>query len=338
MAEVGTPTGGESSLSNWVAPYVTDMLGKGWGQAEQPYTAYQGPLTAGPSALQQQAFSGIANLTVPGGGTYTPSTFTSGYTPPATPYAPGAFDAGSWNTGAATQYMNPYLSTALNPQLDEIRRQSDITRINDAGRLTQAGAYGGSRQAIMESELNRNMMGKMADVTGTGYRDAYDRALSAWQGDMGRGLQAQQMGEQSRQFGAGQSMSAADTAARYGLEANRMGEQSKQFGAGYGLDALTKAQGLTQDMLRAGEIQRGIESEGIMADMRQFEQERDYPYKMTQFMQSLLQGLPIAAQSYNYTEPSDFNQFMGGASGVATLIGELQKLYKPATTPATGGN
>ena len=46
-----------------------------------------------------------------------------------------------------------------------------------------------------------------------------------------------------------------------------------------------------------GAVQRGIESEGITADRLQFEEERDFPYKQVQYMQSLLQGLPIGAQT-----------------------------------------
>ena len=58
--------GTESNLSNWVGPYVTDMLGKGQALSETPYHAYQGPLTAGDSPLQAQAFNNASNLAVPG--------------------------------------------------------------------------------------------------------------------------------------------------------------------------------------------------------------------------------------------------------------------------------
>ena len=57
--------GTESALSTYAGPYVTEMLGRGQALATQPYQAYMGPLTAGTSALQDQAFQGIANLTVP---------------------------------------------------------------------------------------------------------------------------------------------------------------------------------------------------------------------------------------------------------------------------------
>lgn len=297
MSEIGTQTGGESALSNWAAPYVTDMLGKGWGLSETPYTAFQGPLTAGTSALQDKAFSGIASLTLPGGGTYDPTTFNSG----------------TWDTATMGKYMNPFIQGALNPQLDEARRQAEISRVNNAGRMTGAGSFGGSRQAIMESELDRNLQRNLSDITGTGYSNAFDRAMSAYNTDASRNLEAQ-----------------------------GMGEQSKQFGANFGLSALDANRSIMGDQLKAGDVQRGIESEGIMADIKQFEQERDYPFKMTQFMQSLLQGMPITAQNYSFVEPSTFQNVLGGVGGLLSLLERLQgntatPTPAPAPAAAAGG-
>ena len=77
----GQQTSTASTLSEWAGPFVTDMLGKVQAVTEQPYQAYEGPLTAGQSALQGQAFTGIGGLTVPTAqmnAGYTPSTFTAG--------------------------------------------------------------------------------------------------------------------------------------------------------------------------------------------------------------------------------------------------------------------
>ena len=54
-----------------------------------------------------------------------------------------------------------------------------------------------------------------------------------------------------------------------------------------------------RSLAELGAVQRGIESEGITADRLQFGEERDFPYKQVQYMQSLVQGLPIEAQSYS---------------------------------------
>jgi len=259
---VGQETGRESSLSNWAGPYVTSMLGKGAALSNENYQGYSGPLTAGQSNLQNQAFQGIAGLTVPTEqmGNYQPQSFTQ--------------------EGTAQQYMNPYVNAALQPQLDELRRQSEISRVQQAGRLTQAGAYGGSRQALADVELSRAMLANMANVTGQGYNQAYQQAQG--------------------QFNTEQ----------------QQGQQSQNFANQFGLQALA-------NQIQAGQIERNIEQEGITADRLQFEEERDFPYKQVQYQQSLLQGLPIAAQSYNYAQPSALSDFLSGSGGVYDLLGKV---------------
>jgi len=258
---VGLETGRESALSNWVGPYVTEMLGRGQALATEPYQAYTGPLTAGASNLQTQAFQGLAGLTIPTDkmGAFTPQTFTA---------------------DQAKNYMNPYIQSALDPQIAEMRRQAEIQRVADAGRLTKAGAYGGSRQAIMESEGNRALMDKLSTITGAGYKDAYDKAMQQFNVEQGRAQTAQ------------------DAANQYGLQA-------------------------LQKQTDVGGIERGITSEGIAADKAQFEAERDYPLKQVQYMQSLLQNLPLATQSYSYNQPSAISQAASQSGGLMDLYDRL---------------
>jgi hypothetical protein len=72
-----------------------------------------------------------------------------------------------------------------------------------------------------------------------------------------------------------------------------------------------------------GAVERGIESEGITADKLQFEEERDFPYKQVQYQQSLLQDLPITAQSYSYAQPSELSNLLGTAGGLQVLYDTL---------------
>lgn len=258
---VGLQTGTESSLSNWAGPYVTDMLGKGQALADAPYQAYTGPLTAGESELQTQAFQGLAGLTIPTNmGAFTPQSFT--------------------DTGVAQKYMNPYLMAALQPQIDEARRQANIQRTQTQGQLTKAGAYGGGRQAIMESEGNRNLLQNLAGITGAGYKNAYELGAGQFNTEQGR--------EQAAQEAANQ----------------------------YGLAAIQKQAEL-------GAAQRAVEAEGVAADKAQFEEQRDYPYKMVQYQQSLLQGLPTAAQTYSYSQPSALSNILSSAGGIMDLYNRL---------------
>lgn len=277
--------GQSSSLSPYAGPYVTGMLGKGAALSELPYQAYMGPLTAGESDLQTQAFSGLANLSVPTAQqtTYDPMSFTgAGYTPPTAAQAAagetGAYTPASGNV--VQQYMTPYLQGALDPQYAAAQRQAEIAAQNLQSQYGKAGAYGGSRQGVAEAELQRGLLDRMAGITGTGYQQAFEQA------------QQQFNTEQQRQ------MAATGQAQQYGLQA--LGAQRL-----------------------GGAEQRAIEGQGIAADIAQFEEERDYPYKQVQYQQSLLQGLPISTQSYQYAEPSTLSNVMSGAGGILGLLETL---------------
>jgi hypothetical protein len=394
-------TGTEQAPSTWAGEYITDMLGKGQALANAPYQEYGGPLTAGASDLQTKAFNTAGNLSVPGsvgaatqtagdiankaqGINYAPTTFDNQFKAPEmsaatqftnqyqapTPYSNTTFTSGTFGRDQAQQYMNPYLQSSLDPQLAEARRQSDITEQANKAAMTKAGAFGGGRSAILAAENQRNLGTNLAGITGKGYDTAYQNAMSQFNADQARNMQAQQASEQSKQFGATQGMTAADMMAKYGMSAQQAqeaarqfnqgqamtgaqssaqygqaaqaaGEQSKQFGADLGLRGLNTALSAAntqgnlgisgadlglrqlQEQERLGATQRGIESEGIAADKRAFEEARDNPYKMLQFQQSLLNGLPITATNYNLAEPDALTRIAGGATTTAKLLETL---------------
>ena len=288
-------TSSQSTLSEYAGPYVTGMLGKAQAISEQPYSVYQGPMTAGQSDLQSNVFKGLGELSFPG---QLGQTFSSGsaYTPPA--MTPGAYTSGAIGTGAgmsggigglggmaggttgatgtsgtttpplgvASQYMNPYLQSVLQPQLEELRRQSQMNMQPSMAKMTQAGGYGGGRQAIMESEANRNLLQAQNQAIGTGYSNAYDKAMQQFNTEQGQ------------------------------------------------------AKTLADMMSQAGAQQRGIEQEGISADYNEFLAQRDYPQKMLQFQQSMLQGLPISTVS---TSPAS----QTGLGSLQSTVGTLGSTY-----------
>ena len=52
----------------------------------------------------------------------------------------------------------------------------------------------------------------------------------------------------------------------------------------------------------------------------QYQQEQQYPYEQLQFMQSMLQGLPITATSRQFVEPGGFQELSGGLGGLLALL------------------
>jgi len=318
----GAPTGEiasqTESLSPYAAPYVTEMLGRGQALASTPYQAYTGPLTAGPSQLQQQAFTGLGALTTPSAlGTATTGAGSVAQDMSSLSYSPTQFTTGSFAApGTAQQYMSPYLQASLEPQIAEAQRQAEIQRVQTAGRLGRAGAYGGSRQAIMEAEGQRNLLRNLADITGTGYQRAFESAQNLFGQEADRDLRAQQLAEQSKQFGAG-----------YGLDALRGELTARQAQGQLGrLGYETEADVLGRQ-LTGGAQQRAIEQQGIGADIAQFQEERDYPYKQVQYMQSLLQGLPIEALSREYIEPSSASTILGYLGAIGALGQQYKELF-----------
>ena len=202
------PTTNESNLSSWAGPGIADYITRGTAIARQPYEAYQGPLSAGYSPLQKQAFDTAGDISIP--------------TASMGAYKPGTFDA-----AAAQKYMNPYLQASLDPQLAEARRQSQITQMGNAAQATKAGAFGGSRGALMDTETQRNLGTNLANITGQGYNTAFNAAQNQFNTEVGQQQTAQNATNQyglsalSNQLGMG--------AAQRGIESEGIAAQKAQF-------------------------------------------------------------------------------------------------------------
>lgn len=61
----------------------------------------------------------------------------------------------------------------------------------------------------------------------------------------------------------------------------------------------------------------------IDAARQQFEEERLFPYKQVQFMQSLLQGLPLETQAYSYQQPAGINELLGTTGGILGILSQI---------------
>ena len=303
----------ESNLSTWAGPYVTQYLGQAQalGPAEydetgklisgRPFQAY-GPtqaqaygdiakgLVAGPSALQTKAFEGIGGLTVP-------SALTTAGQQAQQTY--GAAQQYMPQVGTVQSYMNPYLEAVLEPQRREATRQADIARQQMQGRMAQAGAYGGSRQAIMEAEAQRNLQTLLGDITGKGYSGAFEAAQRQRQADIDAGLRGL----------------AAQTASTQALTSAGAQEQAA------GIQNL-------QQMLTAGQTQRGAEQEALTAAYNQFLREEQYPQQQLEFLRQMIAGLPVASASFYQPAPSAFQSAAGGAASTLELLKILGQIGK----------
>jgi hypothetical protein len=195
--------------------------------------------------------------------------------------------------------MNPYLEAVLEPQRREATRQADIARNQMQGRMAQAGAYGGSRQAVMEAEAQRNLQTLLGDITGKGYAGAFDAAQKQRQADIDAGLRGL----------------AAQTASTQALTSAGAQEQAA------GIQNL-------QQMLTAGQTQRGAEQEALTAAYNQFLREEQYPQQQLEFIRQMISGLPVASASFYQPAPSAFQSAAGGAASTLELLKILGQIGK----------
>lgn len=369
------PTGGpldpsQSTLSANFAPYVYDMLSMGQGLANLPFQPYTGDRFAGPSGLQQQAFTGIGGLQTPGaigqgvglirqagqearGTEYRPGQFgadigQTGFGGLA--YTPGQISTGLGALGSVADYMSPYTRNVTDILEREATRQAEIQRQSDQARLSQAGAYGGSRQAILDAERARNLATQVGDIREKGLASAWEQAQRQRLAESQLGTEAQRLSEASRQFGAtyGLDVEKATEAARQfrgtqGLEAQRLGEQSRQFGADFGLRGLAQqiaagtalgqlgSEEAAQEranlgmQLSTGETQRKLTQDPLDFAYQQWQESMKWPYQQATFMSSLLQGLPLQAGRYDSGQSSS-NALI---QGIISALGLEQYLNQP---------
>jgi hypothetical protein len=308
----------EATVSNWAAPVVGGIVNAAVDVAANPYQVYGGKTVAGPSNLQNQAFTGIQQLTQPNtaqtnAGTNMQDVYKSAATQPA--YTGTTFTSNTtginnqFDQNALSSYMNPYLSQILNPQLEAARRNAATTQMKTDADLIKQGAFGGGRQAIASAENARNLNMGLADITGKGYNTAYTAAQNQYNADQDRLLKALEDTEQSGQFKSKQGLDylklAGDTAQNQGTFGNQLADRQ-----------------LAANLREAdlGSIQRDIEQQGLTSDYNMWKEQRDYPKTNIDWLNSVIKNYPMTTTN-TYGEPtSAANSILGGAlTGVGIL-------------------
>ena len=74
------------------------------------------------------------------------------------------------------QFMNPYIDQVVDQSMQDLQRQADIERQRIGSGAIQSGAFGGSRQAVAEQELQRNTADAMARQSGQLRSQAFESA------------------------------------------------------------------------------------------------------------------------------------------------------------------
>jgi hypothetical protein len=113
------------------------------------------------------------------------------------------------NPYSASAYMSPYMQNVVEAQQREAQRSADIAGTQRAARATQAGAFGGSRQAIENAEAARNLATQKGDIQAAGLQSAYQQAQGQFNAEQQARLQAQLANQQAGLQIGGQNLQAA---------------------------------------------------------------------------------------------------------------------------------
>jgi hypothetical protein len=285
-----TQTVNQNSIPAQLMPYALNTLNKAEGLTQQtykPYSTNAQDYLAPFSPLQQKAQQGAANLQTPG--QFAPATQMAGISGVGSMMAGQNYAQQATDPNAVGAYMNPYLQQSLAPQLQLLNQQFGIQQAEQQGRATQAGAFGGTREALQGGLINQNQALAQQQMIGQGYNEAFKNAQQAQQYGAGLGLQ-----------GYGQGIQAAGQLG--GLGTAQLGAETSVLG--------------TQGQF--GQQQQDMQQRAIDQAVQDYKNAQMWPYMQLGFMSDLIRGTPTGntTQTVYQAQPSAMQQ-IGGALGTA---------------------
>ncbi len=275
-------------------PYITDILSKAQAQEESRlaagYPLYPGPRIAPFTTEERAAQEGIKSLV--------------GSSQPGFDVAKGLTAAG---TGAATASdiasgMSPYMQNVVDIEKREAQRAAEPMQQKIAAEAIGAqGSFGGSRQAILEAEANRNLQQQLGDIQTRGQQAAFTEAQRAFES------------QKQRQLAGGQQYA--------NIVPQQQGLAFKELGALAGIGEQDRQQ--TQKALDLG--------------FQEFREQQQYPEASLQQYQSIIRGFPLnptttQTQQSILPTPSLGQQLIGAGTGALGLAGAAKTLFKDGGT------
>lgn len=241
----------QSEFPTELKPFIQDIFGKAQAIQEnkeaEGFQAFQGPLQAEFDPAQTKSFEQIEAL--PGA--------TQPLFDDATTLARSA--SGPLPTAEELQAAsNPFVRNVIDIQKREAERVSDVQGQKQDAAAAQAGAFGGSRAAILEAERQRNLNQQLGDIESQGQLAAFQDAQ-------------QRIAQQRGREASGATQLAA-------LGSAIPAQQLKELGALSGVGAARQTQ-----------AQRGID-----LARQEFEAEEAFPSQTLQEFSSVLRGFPLA--------------------------------------------
>jgi hypothetical protein len=265
----------------------------------------------------QQGADQIRN-TAMGGAGYGSMNSAAGALTGATQYQPqqvagGApVQAGSFLSGNIGAYMNPYQDQVIDRTLQASERGRQMAQVNDAARMTAAGAFGNSRRGIVESQTNeaydRNRLDALANLSSQGF----DRATA---------LQAQ---DQDRTLTGDSFNSTQQQAAQLANQTAGLQNQQNITSAATNLASVGQAQ--QQAGYQAGEALQGVGGAYQQLDQARMDANRNLGMEQQAIRNEALGINPGGGAGM--TNTSSGSSSNGAVGGIASLIAASDRRMK----------
>ena len=318
--------------------YTTDADGNVTGVKGNP--VYEGPRVAGFNADQTGAQDAVRGMTTPGqfaaanagvanAGMMGNSAAATGIAS-ALGYSPTAITNESVNTqkftdsGVADSYMSPYMQNVVDVQSQEARRQADIAKAGMGMQSIGRGTFGGGREALMQSEADRNLAIQLGKIQAEGSQNAYQQGQQAFQADQTRDLNMQKANQaadlQSQQLNQTGNQFTADLNKQIGLGGLQAGlTGGTALGQLGGLEQQSDLQRI-QAQAASGAEQQQLSQDQLNADQQQFMENANAKKAALEFQSNILQGNAgsLGSTQVNYApEPNSASQIAGlGLAGL----------------------
>lgn len=200
-----------------------------------------------------------------------------------------------------SQYMNPYENQVVQNTMGDLDRQRQIEANQLGAQASARGAFGGSRDALMQSELSRNYGQQMANTSAQMRQAGYQNA--------------QQMAGQDIQTGLAGSANRQNAATNLG--------QLSNLGFGQGM-------ALQQQSMQQGALEQGINQLILDAAKNQYAGYAGAPGQAVQMNSAALGTTPVPQTTTQTKQPGLFDYLTLGAS----TAGPIMAAMNPAAAPA----
>lgn len=214
-------------------------------------------------------------------------------------------DTPMWDESQYQKYASPYFENVIDIEKREAARDAAILAKNLRSNAVGAGAFGGTREAVMQSGLQRNLLQNLSDIEHKGRQSAWDNARNAFGADR----------EASRLAAQGQ----ADVAAQY-MNFAKQG-QSQQFER---IAALAES----------GASDRELEQAALDFAISQYDQEQQWERNILGFHASILRGIPTVPVGTSHGSSSTkeggsgLGNILGAIGGIASIFASDRNLKK----------